>query len=141
VTGLPLRIHPPFRFAHRVRVRFAETDAQQVVYNGSYLTYFEVARIEYFRELGFLKSVNQTVAEACVQYKAPARWDDQLDLGCRCAHVGRTSFRLEYALHEVSEDCFIATGHTIQVTIDEAGRPQPIPAHVRNALERHEGFA
>src|SRR5258706_14384301 len=126
---LPLRIHSPFRHAHRVRVRCAAggssafarrgwapdeggagrevaplKDAQQIVYNGAYLTYSEVARIEYFRAIGLLGHIEQTLAESCVQYLAPARWDDQLDLPCRCVRVGRTSFRLEYMIREATSD-------------------------------------
>jgi len=133
------RLHAPFKFAHRLRVRFAETDAQEVVNNAAYFVYLETARIEYMRHLGILGSFNQTVAEACIQYRAPARFDDLLDCACRAVRLGTTSVRLEYMLREVAGDRLIATGHSVQVVLGPDRRPMAIPAALRTRLTKLEG--
>ncbi|MCC6997315.1 MAG: acyl-CoA thioesterase [Deltaproteobacteria bacterium] len=134
----PQRLHAPFKFAFRVRVRFAETDAQGVVNNAAYLVYLEVARLEYWRALELLGRANQTVAEAAIQYRSPARWDDQIDVACRVMRLGRTSMRLGYELREAASDRLLATGHTVQVLLD-GDRPTPLPQQLRDILLQFEG--
>src|SRR3979411_2746115 len=64
-----------------VRGRYKDTDTMSVVYYGNYLTYFEVARVEYLRERGLPmsqvdKRVHLPVGEALVRYVKPARLDE-----------------------------------------------------------------
>src|ERR1700751_421609 len=89
-----------FSFFHSLRVRWAEVDMQAIVFNGHYLTYFDVAFTEYWRQTG-LPNVLQQASEgremfarkATVEYHAPARFDDELTIGVRCAGFGRSSVR------------------------------------------------
>ncbi|HEY8609515.1 MAG TPA: thioesterase family protein [Noviherbaspirillum sp.] len=89
-----------FSFFHSLRVRWAEVDMQGIVFNGHYLTYFDVAFTEYWRATE-LPGVLQQAADgremfarkATVEYHAPARFDDVLDIGVRCAAFGRSSAR------------------------------------------------
>src|SRR6266436_5719090 len=72
----------------RVRVRYKDTDTMSVVYYGNYLTYFEVARVEYLRERGLPmsqvdKRVHLPVVEALVRYVKPARLDDLLEVSSK----------------------------------------------------------
>ena len=73
-----------FTHCHKIRVRYAETDAMGVVYYGEYMTYFEVARVEYLRKAGIdyrsLEDAKMTgaVTEGHIEYKAPAKFDDEL---------------------------------------------------------------
>ena len=82
-----LSVDPPRRvgayaFSHRVRVRFAETDAMGVVHHGAYLLYLEAARVEYLRAIGhpYLEvraaGIDFAVLEVAVQYLTPLRFDD-----------------------------------------------------------------
>ncbi|HZO31247.1 MAG TPA: thioesterase family protein, partial [Chloroflexota bacterium] len=72
-----------FTHCHKIRVRYAETDAMGVVYYANYLTYFEVARVEYLRAAGIryraLEDDNMVAAvtTAQINYHAPARFDDE----------------------------------------------------------------
>lgn len=95
-----------FSFFHSLRVRWAEVDMQGIVFNGHYLTYFDVAFTEYWRATG-LPTVMQQAEEgremfarkATIEYQAPARFDDVLDIGVRCAGFGRTSARFVVEIH------------------------------------------
>ena len=84
------------------RVIFGDTDQMGVVYYGNYLTYFEVARVEYLRaaEVDYrsMEDAKMTgaVVTSHVSYHAPAVFDDELSLWSRCASLGKVRFRIEY---------------------------------------------
>jgi len=77
-----------FAFFHPLRVRWAEVDMQAIVFNGHYLTYFDVAFTEYWRATGLPGVMQQAedgqemfARKATIEYHAPARFDDVLDIG------------------------------------------------------------
>src|SRR5205085_10068001 len=87
-----------FRFLERLRVRWAEIDAQKIVFNGHYLMYFDTALGGYWRALAtpYAETMARLegdlfVRKATVEYEASARYDDVLDIGLRCARVGNSS--------------------------------------------------
>jgi len=86
---------PPFKFSSLDRVGFSDTDAQGIVYYGRYLPYFDFARVEYLRHLGLLRLEVDTeefvMRASSVEYLAPARFDDLIEIFVRLARVGRTS--------------------------------------------------
>ena len=112
-----------FAFFHPLRVRWAEVDMQAIVFNGHYLTYFDVAFTEYWRATG-LPGVMQQAEEgqemfarkATIEYHAPARFDDMLDIGVRCAALGRSSMR--YALEIYRGEEFLISGELVYVYAD-----------------------
>jgi acyl-CoA thioester hydrolase len=116
-----------FSFFHALRVRWAEVDMQAIVFNGHYLTYFDVAFTEYWRATG-LPGVSQQAAggqemfarKATVEYHAPARFDDLLDIGVRCAALGRSSMR--YLLEIYRGDELLVSGELVYVYADVAVR-------------------
>ena len=105
-----------FTFSVPIRVRFADTDAQGVVHNSTYLVWFEVARVEYLREFagGYQalrdKGIEALVLESLCRYRTPARFDDELVIHTRCVGLRGARFRYEYAIVRGSE--LIADGHT-----------------------------
>jgi YbgC/YbaW family acyl-CoA thioester hydrolase len=87
-----------FRFFERLRVRWAEIDAQRIVFNGHYLMYFDTAVAGYWRALGVPYAQTMVsfdgdlfVRKAEIEYMASARYDDVLDIGMRCARIGTSS--------------------------------------------------
>src|SRR5690606_10218886 len=87
-----------FRFFHPLRVRWAEVDPQGIVFNGNYLTYADVAITEYFRAMDvaypadLLKDGGDFFAvKTLLEYLAPARFDDLLDIGVRVSRLGGAS--------------------------------------------------
>ncbi len=99
-----------------IRVRYKDTDTMSVVYYGNYLTYFEVARVEYLRERGLPisevnKRIHMPVVEAYVKYLKPARLDDLLELTSRVSERKRASFTFSYVIRSEAKE-LLATGFT-----------------------------
>ena len=134
-----------FTHCHKIRVRYAETDARGVVYYANYLTYFEVARVEYLRAAGIryraLEDDNMVAAvtSAHVNYHAPAKFDDELSLWTRCVSMGKVRFRIEYEVQREADGALVASGHTEHALLaHQTLRPVRIPDRVRAGIEQFE---
>ncbi len=99
-----------FIFFHRLRVRWSEVDMQAIVFNGHYLTYFDVGFTEYWRATALPNVTAQAAAgcemfarKATIEYEAPARFDDVLEIGVRCAGFGRSSMRFVLEIYRGDE--------------------------------------
>jgi acyl-CoA thioester hydrolase len=137
---------PPFRYAAYTRVGFSETDAQGVVYYGRYLPYFDLARTEYHRHLGriHLGGADFAMRAANVEYHAPARFDDLLEVFVRIERIGTTSITYDHAAYRVaddgSDDLLLVTAKQTLVLIDLGGRrPVPVPEAFRERITAFEG--
>ena len=106
-----------------------------VVYYGNYFTWFEVVRTEYFRSLGLVyreleaNGAYLMVASASCQYKAPARYDDVVRIETWVSSLKSSSLTFEYKLF--IDEKLIATGDSVHVFTNKAGRPMRIPEEVR----------
>ncbi len=133
-----------FRFVQRLRVRWAEVDQQGIVFNGHYLTYFDVGVTEYYRAIGqpypgaLAGTGNDLFArKAEIEYHAPALYDDWLDVCVRVARIGRTSF--EFRLEIYREKTLLISGALVYVNADVATRKAaPVPAFLREAFIGYE---
>ncbi|HEV8602990.1 MAG TPA: thioesterase family protein [Gaiellaceae bacterium] len=135
---------PPFKYAAFTRVGFSDTDAQGIVYYGRYLPYFDSARVEYHRHLGLLPEhagEQQFVMRAStVEYFAPARFDDLIEVFIRLKRIGRTSAIYECAAYRISDDVLMVTAEQALVLVDlERRRASPIPDWYREAIRAFEG--
>jgi acyl-CoA thioester hydrolase len=130
---------PPFEFSARTRVGFSDTDAQSVVYYGRYNPFFDLARTEYLRSLGLLHrdEPGEFVMRANdVEYFAPARFDDELEVFVRVGRIGTTSITYEFAAYKLPEDTLLVTAHQTLVYIDrDTRRPLPVPDDYRSAFD------
>jgi acyl-CoA thioester hydrolase len=131
-----------FPFRHRQRVRFGETDMQNVVYYANYLLYAEVGRVAYLRELGLLygdivaKGLDFTIGEASVRYRAPLRFDEEFDINVRLGEIRHSSWAFEYSVDR-ADGLHCAEMTTVQVMIDRSSlRATRIPADLRETLVR-----
>jgi acyl-CoA thioester hydrolase len=133
-----------FAFSTTVRVRFADTDAQGIAHNASYLVWFEVARVEYLREhAGGYQALRDHGVEALVlesfcRYRVPAKFDDVLEVCARCVDLRGARFRYEYAV--VRDDgTLVADGWTQHACVDAVTlRPTRIPEWLRGAIASAE---
>jgi acyl-CoA thioester hydrolase len=136
---------PPFRFAAYMRVAFSDTDAQGVVYYGRYMPYFDLARTEYHRLLGEIgASRSEFVMRASsVEYHAPARFDDLLEVFVRVTAIGRSSVTYEYAAYKIGDgddELLMVTAKQINVLIDHDDRQTlPVPDSFRRHVQEFEG--
>ncbi|MDG6915270.1 MAG: acyl-CoA thioesterase [Nitrososphaerota archaeon] len=125
----------------RFRARFAETDAMQVVYYAEYFVWFEVARTELFRAVGIPYSVvarergfHSPVVQAHADYKASARYDDEVAVKARTTKVGRSSLQVDYEVRRLPDNEVLCTGHTVHVLVGEDGKAREIPKDMRDKL-------
>jgi acyl-CoA thioester hydrolase len=137
---------PPFRYAAYTRVAFSDTDAQQVVYYGRYLPYFDLARTEYHRHLGSAAlGVGDFAMRACtIEYHAPARFDDLLEVFVRIERIGRTSMTYDVAAYRLDDDAdhLMVTAKQTVVMLDLATRRTlEIPAAFRDHIHAFEAAA
>jgi acyl-CoA thioester hydrolase len=133
-----------FSFSTRVRVRFADTDAQGVAHNAAYPVWFEVARVEYLRAFaGGYQALRDTGIEALVlesfcRYRVPARFDDELDVHTRCVGLRGARFRYEYEIVR-ADGVGIADGWTAHACVDAATfRPTRVPDWLADAIRSAE---
>src|SRR5215831_5928430 len=104
-----------FRFHHDIRVRFADTDLQGIVFNGNYLTYYDVAWTEYFRAIGLTwkdmveSGIDTVLARTTIDFKSPARFDEVLEVYTRVSKIGNTSIVFDFEIYPEGEDRLIGT--------------------------------
>ncbi len=134
---------PPFKYSAVTRVGFSDTDAQGIVYYGRYLPYFDLARVEYHRHLKLLglESEHEFVMRACtLEYLAPARFDDLIEVFIRISRIGRTSVSYECAAFRLEDDTLMVTAHQALVLVDlDERRAAPVPDAYRKAVVAFEG--
>ena len=133
-----------FRTLERLRVRWVEVDLQKVVFNGHYLTYFDIAMAGYWRAtaMPYAQTLEHFdgdlfVRKASVEYLGSARYDDLLDVGLRCTRIGTSSLLFSGAVF--LQDRLLATGELVYVfTEAHAPAAQPVPQALRDALMAYE---
>ena len=126
-----------YRFSHRIRVGFDETDAQGVVYYGRYMPYFDRARVEYLRRIGQLTHVpgapEFVMRAQHVEYHAPARFDDELEVFVRVRRLGRTSVTWEFEAWNAASGEHLATSSQTAVYVADR-RPVRVDDGMRGAV-------
>ena len=143
-----MKERPPFKFSAQTRVGFSDTDAQGIVYYGRYLPYFDLARVEYHRNLGLLgmdigEEGEEFVMRALtIEYLAPAVFDDLIEVYVRMARIGRTSVTYEFAAYRARDDELMVTATQTLVLVDlDERKPAPIPDAYKEAVRAFEGEA
>jgi len=132
-----------FSFFHGLRVRWAEVDPQGIVFNGNYLTYTDVATTEYYRHLDvsypadLLRGGGDLFAvKSTLEYFAPARYDDWLEMGVRVLRLGRSSLIFQVAIWR--EEQPLTLGELIYAYADEQRQSQPVPDWLRERIRAFE---
>lgn len=124
-----------------MRVRYSECDQQNIVFNGHYLFYFDIAITELWREaVGPYQSamdelgIDMVVAEATVRYRAPLRFDDEFELVAEVVNMGTTS--LTTAISAEHDGVVAAEGEIRHVFVSPGTHEKkPIPDAVRDGLQ------
>jgi acyl-CoA thioester hydrolase len=135
---------PPFKYSSLTRVGFSDTDAQGIVYYGRYLPYFDQARVEYARHLGMLATGPEehefVMRASTIEYHAPARFDDLLEVFIRMSRIGRTSVTYECATYRVADDVLMVTAQQTLVLVDlKERRACAVPESFREQIREFEG--
>jgi len=130
----------PEPFVHRLRVRYHECDAQGIVFNANWFTYFDVTLTEWFREAfgsyGALvedHGADVVLAETTARFRGSARFDDELSVSVGVESFGRTSMVVGFVARRGEEA--LVEGRTVYVFVDPASMgKREIPAAVRSRL-------
>jgi len=138
---------PLHRFAHRLVVRYADTDAQGHVYFANYLTYFDEGLTGYFHAVGLPpkvmvaeEGVDLVYAKTEVTYRGASYVEDPLDIRCRIVRFGRTSFTTDAAIHRGDGGAPLALATLVNVCVDaKTLRPTAVPLRLREAVRAYEG--
>jgi YbgC/YbaW family acyl-CoA thioester hydrolase len=133
-----------FRYSERLRVRWAEIDAQKIVFNGHYLMYFDTAVAGYWRALAlpYAQTMAQLegdlfVRKATVDYLGSARYDDVLDVAMRCARIGSSSMLFSGAVFRA--DRLLVSCELVYVFADpHTQTSKPVPPALRAVIEGFE---
>jgi len=129
---------PELQAVARYRVLFADCDPMRIMYYGNYFRVFEIGRAELFRNLGhayadyIAKGLYLAVIETTCRYRRPAYYDDVLDVRAGATAATGATLRIDYAVER--DGTPLAEGHTLHAVLDERGRPQRMPAAVREIV-------
>lgn len=129
-----------FDFSTRLRVRYSEIDGQKVVFNSRYLEYADVALSEYWRwlrlaDLPEWRDMEFHVARATVDFKAPFRYDDEIDAWVRTERVGNSSVASRIELCHATTGAVHTVIELVHVNVDlDIGRSALVPPAVREKL-------
>ncbi len=133
-----------FRFFHRLRVRWAEVDLQKIVFNAHYLMYFDTAITDYWRALAlpYEAAMHQLggdlyVKKSSLEFHGSARFDDQLDIGLKCARIGNSSMSFVGGIFRGHD--LLVTCELIYVFADPTTQTsKPVPQALRDVLTGFE---
>jgi acyl-CoA thioester hydrolase len=125
------------RFTHRVKARFAETDAMGVIHHAAFLPWLEEARVAWLRAIGQpypavrASGYDLAVIEVAVRYRRPVQFDDVVTIGLVAGCVTPTTFQVAYLLGGAAGT--VAQAVTVHACLDAAsGRPRRVPAWLRD---------
>ena len=132
-----------FRVVHELRPRFRDSDAMGHVNNAVYVTYLEVGRQTYWRELNDTSDYRRVpfiLAHVTVDFRAEALIREDLLIGCSCERIGGKSFQFRYEIREKTTGRLCVEATTVQVCYDyELKQSIPVPDDLRQAIETLEG--
>jgi acyl-CoA thioester hydrolase len=135
---------PATRSVVRMRVRFCETDLMGIVHHGSYVAYMEVGRVEWLRRRGVAYSswaergMHLAVVEMSLRYRAPARFDDELDVEVILGETRAASVRFDYRILRASDQLLCAEGSTRLACVDDRQGLRRIGPEISEVLSRPE---
>jgi acyl-CoA thioester hydrolase len=133
-----------FTCVHRLRVRWAEVDRQDVVFNGNYFLYFDVALAEYWRAIGFnypadLVPLGMDIfaIKASAEFHGSAAYEDELDVACRVSRIGRSSMTFRFGIWRGAER--LTSGELVYVNADlKTRKSTPWPESLKQAILAYE---
>ena len=132
-----------FRCHERLQVRWAEVDAQKIVFNGHYLLYADVAVSAYWRKVGFSMAQCSAawggelyVKKSELTYHASAHMGDVLDLSVRCVRLGGSSLQLEIGIFRGVT--LLNTVRLVYVWTVPPRQPSPLPEQLRELITAYE---
>jgi len=127
-------------FYYTLRVRYSEIDAQAVVFNAHYLTYFDTALNEYMRFLKYdykgeleKNGLDFVVTRSLIEYKSPARFDEELKIFVKAGEIKPASILWNIQVRKVSDDTLVCNGELTWAFLSlESRKPAKLPEVFKN---------
>ena len=137
-----------YKFGCQTRVRWSDCDVQGIVFNGMYLSFIEVAQAEYFRNLGIAlydpktrERFDTATVKATIEYLAPARIDDIIEIRWRISRIGKSSMTTFALILNAQTGERLARAEMININFDsQATKSRPVPPDIRRLIEAYEGI-
>jgi acyl-CoA thioester hydrolase len=123
-----------------VRVRYAETDKMGVVYYANYFVWFEVARADLLRSLGWSykdmehAGVSLPVIDAQCQYHRSVQYDDELEVRAEGRMLSKVRMEFTYRVVRRGDDLLAASGRTVHAALDPTGKPCRLPDRIQQVF-------
>jgi acyl-CoA thioester hydrolase len=134
-----------YKLVSEVPVRFSDTDGLGHVNNANYLSFLEVARVDYLRRvLGLVKieEFGVIIARIEIDYKSPVLHHEKVLVGCRVSEIGGASITMEYRLEDKATGRLVANAKSVTVVFDYAlGRPVRVSDEWRKKMEDFDGIS
>ncbi|EMJ98717.1 MULTISPECIES: thioesterase family protein [unclassified Leptospira] len=127
-------------FFYILRVRYSEIDAQAVVFNAHYLTYFDTALNEYMRYLKYdymgeleKNGLDFVVTRALIEYKSPARFDEELKIYVKAGEIKPASIQWNIQVRKLTDNSLVCTGELTWAFLQlESRKPAKLPEVFKN---------
>lgn len=133
-----------FKHTTCLRVRYSDTDQMGTYYNSRPLEWFECGRTELLRAAGIpysemeQRGVLLPIVEAHLEYRRPARYDDELKVKMRAEFCGKARLRFNVEIVHAATDATVVTGHTVHAIVDLKRKPIRPPAWLIDSLGKTE---
>ena len=129
-----------FIFNLPIQTRYTDFDMLGHLNNSMYLTYFETARIHYFKRIGWdLNDATNVVAHFDVNFRVPVMPEAQICIWLRTSKIGTKSFVIDYELRSEDNSTVYCTAKSIQVCVDrQSGESIIVPDHINNLITAFE---
>lgn len=125
----------------KIRIRYKDTDRMGVVYYGNYMTFFEVGRAAYMREIGYPYSELENkghalaVIEATAKYHSNVGYDELITVKTSILDIGRVRLRFDYEIYS-EDNRLLVTGHTVHACVNNERKPSRIPKVLIDAVSK-----
>jgi acyl-CoA thioester hydrolase len=136
----------PFKFKVSTKVRMSHTDIAGIANNIAFFKYIEIARFDYFSNIGMSYhdlvqfGAASALVESSCRYLSPLYFDDVIDVHTRVNRLGRSSFEMDYLIVVPERDVVSARGKTVTVFFDpDTKKSIPMPEGFKQAIIDFEG--
>jgi acyl-CoA thioester hydrolase len=134
-----------YRLVSEVPVRFSDTDGLGHVNNANYLSFLEVARVDYLQKVLGLTRIAEfgiIIARIEIDYKSPVLHHEKILVGCRVSEIGGASITMDYRLEDKATGRLVALAKSVAVSFDYAlNRPVRVSDDWRKKLEDFDGIS
>lgn len=130
-----------FSFTTEIPIRYRDLDPEGHVNHAVYVSYLELARVRYLRELlgAGIEDLEAVVAHLEIDYRRPITIEETATVALRVTELGRSSVTMGYEVR--ADGDVVATAETVMVRVGEDGDATPMPEAWRETIREYEGLS